>query len=107
MSKFRDEIDSQYVICPYCEYHSLYDPEDISESINKYPLGVTKECAECGQSYRLHKIYLSENLTEPDCELNNKKHVWEPRELSSPGDYHSFCSICNQIRPLEPKSETA
>ena len=91
MSKYEDQYDDNYIICPYCKYYYQCEGEDYEES------GVEGECPECGKIYVRTTIFEVSHKTEPDCNLNKTNHRWESKKLSN-GVHHDFCTICGECR---------
>lgn len=89
MSKYTDEIDGNYAICPYCGDEWQIESEDYDEEEREI------ECAECGNRYWLSQDFSVDHCTRPDCELNGEDHKPEQRSLVD-GRTHSFCSVCDK-----------
>ena len=95
-SKYTDQCDDNNIICPYCGYEYQPEPEDWSEDDSVH------ECGECGKNFHSHQSFTTTHHSEPDCELNGNKHVWESVKLKS-GKEHDFCKICDKCRPIKER----
>ncbi len=78
------EIDSYYILCPYCkskcgcqeefEGHDIWDEESIE-----------MECEDCNKKFTARRVVTVDYRTEGDCKLNGEEH--------EKGEYH--CKKCD------------
>ncbi len=64
------EIDSYYILCPYCkskcgDWESFSDSNDEKQDF---------ECEDCGKKFEGEKCVTVDYRTEKDCELNGESH---------------------------------
>ena len=95
MSKYQQTIETCNRVCPYC--HNSYQVEN-AECLETTRI---EECEECGKKYHAYEMITVDHYAEPDCELNDQEHQWEPIQLSN-DSFYDFCSICGKIRPGKP-----
>lgn len=87
------EIDSYYILCPYCktkcgDYQEFEDYDD--EASQEF------ECEECGKKFEGRRVITVDYRTERDCELNGEKH--------EKGKYHcEKCDVYNASMKEEVK----
>jgi predicted RNA-binding Zn-ribbon protein involved in translation (DUF1610 family) len=91
MKEFEEIIDSDNVICPYCD-HS-YEPELESFSEDER----IEVCDSCNMKFH-HVDEISYScITRPDCALNGKEHIFISFKFRD-GSYRYFCKVCNEIK---------
>ena len=90
MSKYEDQMDDCYAICPYCESKYQVEGEDFHEDSRP------EKCDNCGKQYHINQSFSVTHNTEPDCGLNGDKHQYEPFTFKD-GRTKGFCEICGQI----------
>ena len=93
LSKYEDEWDEDYVICPYCEHKYQPEAESYSEDVSE------ETCGECGKKYTLYQEFSVTHRTSPDCKLNGQAHVWELKKLRG-GRSHDFCETCGACKGI-------
>ncbi len=80
------EIDSYYILCPYCK-SQCGDWESFSSDSNDESQEF--ECEDCDKKFEGERVVTVDYRTEKDCELNNESH--------EKGEYH--CTKCDVYNP--------
>jgi len=90
--EFREQVDYNDCICPYCGYSYQVEVEDFYED------PCEEECGGCEKKFYLSQSLSVDHHSKPDCILNGEEHKWSPVDISG-GKTHDFCSVCNKCRP--------
>lgn len=77
------EIDSYYVLCPYCK-HKCGEPENFEDD-SWDDASQDFECEGCNKKFEGRRVITIDYRTEKDCDLNDEEH--------EPGEYH--CNKCD------------
>ncbi len=77
------EIDSYYVLCPYCK-NKCGEPESF-ENDSWDDSSQDFECDACDKKFEGRRVITVDYRTEKDCDLNGEEH--------DPGQYH--CNKCD------------
>ena len=69
------EIDSCYILCPYCkskcgDYEDFEDDELFNEDEKEF------ECPECEKKFLGKRCVTIDYRTEGDCSMNNESHIF-------------------------------
>ena len=89
MSKFKDQIDSCMIICPYCHVSWQMEGEDYDHFVD----GAVETCHECEKKFAVELYFDTTITSRPSCELNGEEHVL--RESTQPN--YQICSVCDRL----------
>lgn len=78
------EIDSYYILCPYCQSECGTEEEFREHDPFSEP-SINCECGECGKKFECRQVMTLDYRTEKDCNLNG--------EECEAGKYH--CKKCD------------
>lgn len=89
ISKYQEQVDDSYAICPYCEHYFLVESEDYDEDQQEIT------CDRCGKNYYLRQSFSVTHHSIPDCSLNGDNHKFRGHTLA---DEWNICGVCGVMR---------
>ena len=87
-----EQIDTDWVICPYCKSKHQRESEDWSEDSR------VERCHDCGKLYHTHDEISVTHVAKPDCELNGEEYAWRVGSTVKAW-FCSKCGACSIKRP--------